>query len=92
MIGDISNNPNNDANRVWGTLIRQNWIWLVPHEAEQCHLHIFPYIFPYRARIDLILLALVHTTVNKTRKRPRFINKSLDSAPDFMILWPDQKA
>ena len=38
MVGDISNNPRTHENLVLGTLVRQDWIWLVPGEAEQCYL------------------------------------------------------
>ena len=36
---DIFNNPTIMKSGVWGILIRQNWIRLVPRGAEQCYLH-----------------------------------------------------
>ena len=39
MVGDISNDPNNHENRGLVILIHQDWIWLVPGAAEECHLH-----------------------------------------------------
>ena len=34
IVADIFNNPQSMKIDVFGTLIRQDWIWLVPREAE----------------------------------------------------------